>query len=168
MLPIRGDSCRPSWWATAARRSWLLLLALGLTAGCASSLNPSFLTSLGISPINSLSAQPGSIVLVLINRTAFLAEMRVRLFEEEGYQSVSRLTAGANEFFATAHDCEISQMTIEGVAVWVTTDAGGTQEEAVVGFTAALTSGLNYTCGRVIVGTVSGTAQNFEFDLRVE
>ena len=168
MPPIRRDSDRPSPRGGAARRVWLLLFVMGLTAGCASGLNPSFLAGLGINPINAVGDQPGSIVVVLINRTAFSAEMRVRFFESEGYQSVSRLTAAANEFFATAHDCEVSQITIEGVAVTTTTDTGGTQEEEVAGVTAALASGVNYTCGRVIVGTVTGTTQNFEFDIRVE
>jgi len=146
----------------------LLLLALGLTAGCASSLNPSFLASLGISPINSLSAQPGSIVVVLINRTAFPAELQVRLFEEEGYQSVSRLNAAPNEFFATATDCEISQLAFESLTVTVTGDTGGTTEEQVDVPADPFTAGQNFICGRVVVATVLGTTQNFVMTTRVQ
>jgi phosphoribosylformimino-5-aminoimidazole carboxamide ribonucleotide (ProFAR) isomerase len=136
-------------------------------AGCGG-LNPSFLTTLGVNPINSLDDSPGSILVLFINRTAFVAETQVRMFEESGFQSVTQLRAASNEYFVTGIDCEVTSMVVESATVRVTAAGGATSDVDVTVPETPLFGGVNYVCGRILVITVSGTENNFQVDTRIE
>jgi hypothetical protein len=167
MLHARGDSRRPTFGGRLARSSLGLLLSCCLFAGCGG-LNPSFLTTLGVNPINSLDNQPGSILVLFINRTAFVAETQVRMFEESGFQSLLQLRAASNEYFVTGIDCEITSIVIESATVHVTAAGGATSDVDVAVPGTALLGGVNYVCGRILVITLSGTENNFQVDTRIE
>ena len=167
MSHARGDSRRPKCGGRLARPSLGLLLSCWLFAGCGG-LNPSFLTTLGINPINSLNNQPGSILVLFINRTAFVAQTQVRMFEESGFQSVLQLRAASNEYFVSGIDCEITSIVIESATVRVTAAGGATSDVDVTVPSTPLVGGVNYVCGRILVITIAGTENNFQVDTRIE
>ncbi|UCG31725.1 MAG: hypothetical protein JSU68_08650 [Phycisphaerales bacterium] len=167
MLQARGDFRRSVFGGRLARRSLGLQLACCLLAGCGG-LNPSFLATLGVNPINSLDNQPGSILVLFINRTAFVAQTQVRMFEESGFQSVTQLRAASNEYFVTGTDCEVTTMVVESATVRVTAAGGATTDVDVTVPATPLVGGVNYVCGRILVVTVSGTENNFRVDTRIE
>jgi hypothetical protein len=126
------------------------------------------MATLGVNPINSLGTQPGSILVLFINRTAFVGETQVRMFEESGFQSVTQLRAASNEYFVTGIDCEVTTMVVESATVRVTDAGGATTEVDVTVPATPLVGGVNYVCGRILVVTLSGTENNFRVDTRIE
>ena len=143
-----------------------LMILLGSVASCGS-LNPSFLGSVGVSPIASLEDPPGSVLAVLINRTAFRVELQADVDELDGSSGREDLETGGNSFFITARDCEISQITFTEITVTVLNDQGGTTEETVDLENNILLGGTNFQCGSVVAVIVDGAAGDFEATIQV-
>ncbi len=141
----------------------VLGVLLSFLGGC-HSLNPSFINTLGGSPIESLENPPGTVVIVLINRTAFPAALQVQVFEAAGFVGTTELRAPGNDFFVSGRDCEISTITF--VSMTVTTGAEGDGEDAP-GPTTPLVGGFNFRCGNVVSVTVSGTTGNFAVSVQI-
>ncbi len=135
-------------------------LLLSFFGGC-QSLNPSFVNTIGGNPINTLVDPPGTVVIVLINRTAFPAELQVQIFEADGFVVTTVLNAGGNDFFVFGSDCEISGITF--VSMTVNTGA----EEGAPVPTTPLVGGFNFRCGNVVSVTVSGTTGNFAVGVQI-
>ena len=146
-----------------ALRVAALGVLLSFFGGC-QSLNPSFINTIGGSPIESLENPPGAVVIVLINRTAFPAELQVQVFEAAGFVGTTELNAPGNDFFVSGNDCEISGITF--VSMTVTTGAEGDGEDAPVP-TTPLVGGFNFFCGNVVSVTVSGTTGNFAVKVEI-
>ena len=136
---------------------------LSFFGGC-QSLNPSFINTFGGSPIESLENPPGTVVIVLINRTAFPAELQLQVFEAAGFVGTTELNAPGNDFFVSGSDCEISTITFVSMTVTTGTEGGG--ENVPVPAT-PLTGGLNFRCGDVVSVTVSGTTGNFAVTVQI-
>ncbi len=136
---------------------------LSFFGGC-QSLNPSFINTLGGSPIESLENPPGTVVIVLINRTAFPTELQVQIFEADGFVGTTELRTSGNNFFVSGSDCEISGITF--VSMTVTTGTEGDGEDAPVP-TSPLVGGVNFRCGNVVSVTVSGTTGNFAVKVEI-
>lgn len=142
-----------------------LAVVLGPICGC-QSFNPSFLEDLGISPISSLETPPGSVIVVLINRTAFPAELRIQVLEADGFSGTETLFSPGNSFFVTATDCEVSQITFQSMTV-TTFGTTGTNDVDVAVPQTPLTGGFNFRCGNVVSVTVTGTNENFDVSVQV-
>ncbi len=150
---------RSGMWT--ARRSWLAIVACGLTlsVGCGV-LNPSLLAAFGSNTASQDTAPNGFIVILLTNRAAVSVQARVQVTKTNGSAQEFTLSSAPLNFFAFTQECDVAavQFTSFGYA----SSAGTINVNANLG---QLQVGNGLECGNVISVVADGNPPAFSVEV---
>lgn len=158
-------------------RAWLMMIvaAMGWIAGC-DVLNPALVGTVNASSVTSLSDPEGTILIAVLNNSSSLAAATVRVIKDTGYfedpgyidliipvQAADGNAANEADHAVAVQDCDVYSIQLMEIIAALPT--GGTQ--TLGSDQPALLNGVHFTCGKVIVITITGTAPNLLVEIAV-
>jgi len=152
--------------------AWLAIIlpALGLVAGC-DVLNPALVGTVSASSVGSLSAPEGTILIAVLNYSSSLAAAHIEVVKEDGgvvdliipVLAADSDPANEGDHAVAVQDCDVASIQLLEVIAALTT--GGVQQLA--SDQPPLLVGEHFSCGKVIVVTITGTSPNLLVELAV-
>jgi hypothetical protein len=123
---------------------WAVLPAILLPLGVvyASVISPSLVTFLGGNPASTIYVPPGSVILLVINKTTGVATITASLTRSNGDAHAITGSIPAGAFFPVSIPCPVSTVQVASVAVDGTAIANYKAESFV--------DGINLSCGAVV------------------
>ena len=148
----------------------IILPAMGFVAGC-DVLNPALVGTVSASSVGSLSAPEGTILIAVLNSSSALAAAHIEVVKEDGgvvdliipVQAADSNPANEGDHAIVAQDCDIASIQLLEVIAALAT--GGVQQLA--SDQPPLLDGVHFSCGKVIVITITGTSPNLLVEIAV-
>ena len=146
--------CAGAWWTA---------LGLALVAGCGV-LNPSLVGTVTSSAAPGIDEPTGTILIAVVNASPASAAAEVQVTKKDGgilslvipVQPADSDPANESDHTTMAQDCDVA--SIQLIKVLAFSSTGGYQEAASNYL--PLTDGVELSCGKVVVITISGNTPN--------
>ena len=151
---------------------WLAIIlpAIGFVAGC-DVLNPALMGTVSPSSVRALSAPEGTILIAVLNSSSALAAVRVEVVKKDGgiidlvipVQAADSDPTNEADHVTVVQDCDVASIQLREVIAGLPT--GGIQQLA--SDRPPLLNGEQFSCGKIVVITITGTPPNLLVEIAV-
>jgi len=152
--------------------AWLMmiLVTLGCVVGC-DVLNPALMGTASASSVASLSAPEGTILIAVLNNSSSLAAANIEIVKEDGgvvdliipVQAADGNAANEADHAVAVQDCDVASVQL--MEIIAALPSGGIQQ--LGSDQPALLNGVHFSCGKVVVIIITGTAPNLLVEIAV-